>query len=438
MDPLEKQHNILKQLQIHISSDILKPCGASVIHLIHHALISIQTLLESTTKTLSSTDPERKTQFQQISDKMSDCLYLSTEMFYAYPFSSVPLAWKKLYAYTSILKAMAQIGMHETNAEIIKTLDMALIMTGGADVRHFLMELLALQEPDHTNHLSLPTFCIEKDIDQINIHYPIYCAQSPSLETFQNYISTIRQPLIIKNSIDHWPALSENGWANINTLLDKTHQGLRIVPVEIGRCYTDKSWGQQLMPFHEFLRKYILQAEKTSSDARKVENENIGYLAQHDLFSQIPALREHIIIPDYCFAVPPPIPFHLQAYIKEAPTLNEPLLNAWLGGKGTISPLHTDPYHNILSQVVGWKYVRLYAPEENEALYPRSIEDSIDMSNTSQVDLDNPNIEKFPKFLNAKYVEGIIGPGDCLYIPIGWWHYVRSLSTSFSVSFWWN
>jgi ribosomal protein L16 Arg81 hydroxylase len=25
-----------------------------------------------------------------------------------------------------------------------------------------------------------------------------------------------------------------------------------------------------------------------------------------------------------------------------------------------------------------------------------------------------------------------------LYVPPGWWHYVRALTVSFSVSFWWG
>uniref|UniRef100_A0A2P2L7T1 Transcription factor n=2 Tax=Rhizophora mucronata TaxID=61149 RepID=A0A2P2L7T1_RHIMU len=32
----------------------------------------------------------------------------------------------------------------------------------------------------------------------------------------------------------------------------------------------------------------------------------------------------------------------------------------------------------------------------------------------------------------------ILEEGEMLYIPPRWWHYVRSLTTSFSVSFWWG
>jgi hypothetical protein len=44
----------------------------------------------------------------------------------------------------------------------------------------------------------------------------------------------------------------------------------------------------------------------------------------------------------------------------------------------------------------------------------------------------------FPLFGSAPYTECILRPGEMLYIPPGCWHYVRSLSTSFSVSFWWD
>jgi lysine-specific demethylase 8 len=32
----------------------------------------------------------------------------------------------------------------------------------------------------------------------------------------------------------------------------------------------------------------------------------------------------------------------------------------------------------------------------------------------------------------------ILGEGDVLYIPMGWWHYVRGLRVIFCVSSWWN
>ena len=207
-----------------------------------------------------------------------------------------------------------------------------------------------------------------------------------------------------------------------------------MVPVELGRSYTDEGWGQSIISFRDFLQDYVSRPNGT-----------VGYLAQHDLFSQIPSLRNDISIPDFCYTDPPPPgPGTPLASLPKTKKLDEPLLNAWFGPAGTISPLHTDPYHNILCQVVGKKYVRLYSPLKTTQLYPRGIEEGgVNMENTSLVDVSvvedsEAAASRFPEFARAEYVDCILSEGECLYIPVGWWHYVRSLSVSFSVSFWWN
>ena len=40
------------------------------------------------------------------------------------------------------------------------------------------------------------------------------------------------------------------------------------------------------------------------------------------------------------------------------------------------------------------------------------------MGNTSQVDIENPDLEEFPEFEKAKYVEGIVESGEVLFIPV--------------------
>ncbi|THU70519.1 hypothetical protein C4D60_Mb08t25860 [Musa balbisiana] len=91
--------------------------------------------------------------------------------------------------------------------------------------------------------------------------------------------------------------------------------------------------------------------------------------------------------------------------------------------------------HPLFDQVVGRKYIRLYPASASENLYPHA--ESM-LSNSSQVDLDNIDYQEFPKVEGLDFIDCVLEEGEMLYIPPKWWHYVRSLSTSFSVSFWWS
>lgn len=86
-------------------------------------------------------------------------------------------------------------------------------------------------------------------------------------------------------------------------------------------------------------------------------------------------------------------------------------------------------------QVVGRKYVRLYHPKYTQSLHPH---ESGMHTNTSQVDLDAVDEHRFPGFARTPFTDVVLQPGDMLYMPPKHWHYVRSLSASFSVSFWWS
>ena len=49
----------------------------------------------------------------------------------------------------------------------------------------------------------------------------------------------------------------------------------------------------------------------------------------------------------------------------------------------------------------------------------------------SQVDYTDPDLEQFPDFAKANANEVIMQPGDVLYLPTNWFHYIVSLELNF-------
>nr|GME04043.1 lysine-specific demethylase JMJ30 [Ipomoea batatas] len=227
-----------------------------------------------------------------------------------------------------------------------------------------------------------------------------------SFESFLQDHLLSGSPVVIRGSMDHWPAKSK--WNDLNYL--RSIAGFRTVPVEVGKNYLCSEWKQELITFSEFLER-IQNSDCTTAETT--------YLAQHQLFDQIQELKQDILTPDYCYAG--------GGEIRS--------INAWFGPSGTVTPLHHDPHHNILAQVVGKKYIRLYPATVSEELYPHS---ETMLCNSSQVDLDNIDESEFPKISELEFQDCVLEEGEMLYIPPKWWHYVRSLTTSFSVSFWWS
>ena len=221
------------------------------------------------------------------------------------------------------------------------------------------------------------------------------------------------QPVLMKGLVSHWPAMRK--WSDLEYL--RQSAGFRTVPVEIGSVYTDDEWTQKLMPLHVFISQYLLSPPSDNEGGT-------GYLAQHLLFEQIQCLRADFEIPEF-----------VHCGGSEFNAGGD--INCWFGPNGTTTPIHHDPKHNILSQVVGYKYLRIWPPSESGSLYPRRGL----LSNTSRIDpaLGLDILEKeYPKFKDAKYLDVWLEPGDALYLPPKWWHYVQSKSISFSVSFWFS
>jgi ribosomal protein L16 Arg81 hydroxylase len=81
----------------------------------------------------------------------------------------------------------------------------------------------------------------------------------------------------------------------------------------------------------------------------------------------------------------------------------------------------------LLAQVVGRKRITLIPSFESHLVYNH-------IGVYSQVDCENPDLSRYPLFAKASKFETVLEPGEVLFIPVGWWHQVRSLDVSISVS----
>lgn len=311
-----------------------------------------------------------------------------------------------------------------------------------------------LQRHGVINNISIPAASANHACDQ-NSTWPLVgkaplmngptigCVEAAQLSLAgfkQNYFR--QQAVTMRRLACDWPACAQ--WAGPEGLRKLAQSyGHRTVPIELrdpqGRMR------ESFMLLKDFIEKKLL-----SPDAKDIaKNGETAYLAQHDLFAQIPELRRFIATPELC----------------QAGKLSN--VSAWLGTGGTITRAHYDSYDNIFVQLTGRKYVRLLEQDQAPLLYrvkrartaapddsslaggdrenpaasasksPDGEEAMFAQGNMSAIpDLENVDLERFPLVSQAKYCEIILEPGDALYIPEGVWHFVRSLSTSFSVNFW--
>ncbi|KAF8163185.1 hypothetical protein B0H34DRAFT_694466 [Crassisporium funariophilum] len=343
--------------------------------------------------------------------------------------------WRKFYTDVCILRAFEQVKKSQPLLAI-SNLDRAIIIAGPCGEGR--LELI------HTiiHHVQIPLSPTRfpKPALSFNLGFvPLTCtvpclSSAPSFLSFQSQHS--RRPFILRNFASDWPAMSIRPWKSAHYLRSVAGPG-RLVPVEVGEDYRTANWKQELVDWDDFLTTLDFEDQPSPVTSEPL------YLAQHDLTKQFPALRDDIIVPDYIYAS-----LSCADYPEYQPPRNadQVLFNTWLGPRHTMSPAHTDPYHNLYVQVVGYKSVWLAPPSVSASMYPYPSEGSdcgakpLSMGNTSQLDVFSNNKDsRYTGFWNQVVPESMtatLGPGDVIFFPPGWWHAMRSETTSFSFSMW--
>jgi Cupin-like domain len=112
----------------------------------------------------------------------------------------------------------------------------------------------------------------------------------------------------------------------------------------------------------------------------------------------------------------------------------------WIGNRIRVAP-HYDLMENIGVVVAGRRRFTLFPPDELKNLYAGPLELTPAGTPVSLVDVDNPDLDRFPRFAEAAKRAQVaeLSPGDAIYIPFHWWHGVNSLEpVNLFINYWWN
>src|SRR6201985_1113877 len=215
----------------------------------------------------------------------------------------------------------------------------------------------------------------------------------------KNYLDA-RRPLVIKNLTQNWPALQK--W---------TFDYLKETVGDITVPLYDSSKADPSKPINASAAEmkfgdYIDLIQKQPTDLRIFLFDPIKYAPQ--------------LLDDY--RSPTDL---MGGFLDKYP-------NMFFGGAGSITFLHydIDLAHIFHTHFNGRKHVILFDYKWKERLYcipfaTYALED---------YDIEKPDFEKFPALDGIEGQEAFLEHGDTLFMPTGYWHWMKYLDGSFSIS----
>ncbi|XP_037567342.1 tRNA wybutosine-synthesizing protein 5-like isoform X2 [Dermacentor silvarum] len=244
----------------------------------------------------------------------------------------------------------------------------------------------------------------------------VFCCDNVDEETFRTEIYPRREPAVLRGV----PV------GRCTLLWDKdylcTRGGKRDVKVHVSRDrhmdFISKNFLYRTLPFCELVQRasgskntnfFISETElyylrTLGTDSRK-EPANIA--------TQFPELAEDVTLPKL---------FPNEAFFSSVLRIASPQLCLWT---------HYDVMDNFLIQVKGKKKAVLFHPNDFEYLY-------IQGDKSRVLDVECPDLEKFPKFQKATRYEATLNSGDILFIPALWFHNMTALDFGIAVNVFWR
>ncbi|OCW55853.1 peptide methionine sulfoxide reductase [Hoeflea olei] len=223
-----------------------------------------------------------------------------------------------------------------------------------------------------------------------------------SSDNFLRDYYALNRPVIITDVVATWPASQK--WT-LDFLADR-----------FGQCRITYQSGRSRRDHRDSFVDHSTEATLAAyiELIRSGEETNDYYLIAHDKILDRPDFKP--LIDDIVFDT---------RYFD--PVSQPGRVFFWLGPKGSATPMHRDLGNVFFAQVMGRKRVTLIPSKQLHKVYNQT-------GYHSEIDFENDNLADYPLLEGAHIIDVVIAPGELLFIPIGWWHAVRSLDVSITVT----
>ena len=283
---------------------------------------------------------------------------------------------------------------------------------------------------------------------------PIEERTALSPEEFIDSFVLQQRPVIIRRAVAYWPAVQK--WSP--EYLRQTVEGAKVV------IKSKSDYGASGSKRHVEESKEVDFAEAVEMMTDD-DPPDMSYVRQTRIWKDIAQLVDDV----------GPLPYAPANVVKTDG-------NLWVGPAGTVAQMHWDPAHNLFAQIRGEKKWILVSPSESHMTYGNKfllgeivqdsrvrtrfpaliqkmenvmlssgrveelVEERLNDSerslvyswlaqvNNCDVNAEYPDPEKTPLFLTAHRYQETLAAGDLMFIPYSWRHYVRALSPSVSMN----
>lgn len=242
-------------------------------------------------------------------------------------------------------------------------------------------------------------------------------------KVFRNEVLTQYRPAVLRGLVRNWPAV-RHGLASPEAIcrylaaLDNgnTWNAVLVPPQWQGRMF-----------YEDGLKDFNFVRDKLTVSAV------LSQIARYSHFAAPPSVAMQ------CAPIADCIPGFVAD--NKLPILSDKVApKLWLGNR-FITPAHFDEMNNIACVVSGTRRFTLFPPEQVANLYIGPLEYTPAGAPVSMVSLENPDLQRFPRFKEALAAAQVaeLEPGDAIFIPALWWHHVVSLDiVNVLVNYWWE